>query len=132
MILNQGTIMKKNILFIMALALSSNTLIANSNIHRVLGITPRVHTKEKIVVPRRKKNYIEPKRVVSKNPQIDKLMKYTKIRKKAEKETSYGLKMGYKISKNFSFSVDVMAQVDKDKSYKIISKEANLQFALSL
>ena len=39
--------------------------------------------------------------------------------------------MGYKISKNISVSVDVLAQVDIQNS-KIKSKEANLQFALSL
>ena len=125
--------MKKSTLFLTVLTLSTNTLIANNNIHKILGITPKTDIIEKkIVVPKSRNRYSEPKKIISTNSQIDKLMRYTKVKKKAKDETSYGVKMGYKISKNISISLDVMAQVDIEKSYKIVSKEANLQFALSL
>jgi hypothetical protein len=122
--------MKKNILFIIGLALSSNALVANSTVNQVLGITAENQPKQ-IVVSKTEKRYIAPKKSPIKNPNINKLMKYTKIKRTPQKETAYGLKIGYKISKNISVSVDVLAQVDIQNS-KIKSKEANLQFALSL
>jgi hypothetical protein len=122
--------MKKNILFIIGLALSSNALVANSTVNQVLGITAENQPKQ-VVVSKIEKEYIAPKKSTIKNPNINRLMKYTKIKRTPQKETAYGLKIGYKISKNISVSVDVLAQVDIRNS-KIKSKEANLQFALSL
>jgi hypothetical protein len=122
--------MKKNILFIIGLALSSNALVANSTVNQVLGITAKNQPKQ-VVVSKIEKEYIAPKKSTIKNPNINRLMKYTKIKRTPQKETAYGLKIGYKISKNISVSVDILAQVDIRNS-KIKSKEANLQFALSL
>jgi hypothetical protein len=120
--------MKKIILFIIGSALSSNTLVANSNINQILGITAGKESK-KIVVSEIKKRYLAPKKSTTKNHNIDRLLKYTKIKRTSQQETAYGLKMGYKISENVSVSVDVLAQVDIRNS-KIKSKEANLHFAL--
>ena len=132
MILHQGTKMKKNIIFIIVLALSSNILLANNNISQLLGITVQKQIEEKIMILDANRSYAEPKKTISEDFQIDKLLKYTKIKRTPQKDTCYGLKMGYKISKNISISIDVMAQVDIESNYKIKSKEANLYFALSL
>jgi len=122
--------MKIYILFIIGLILFTNTLVANININRILGISAKKQSKEIVVIEREKK-YIAPKKSTTKNSQIDELIKYAKIKKNSQEETSYGLKMGYKISESISISVDVLAQVDLQKS-KIKSKEASLHFALSL
>jgi len=122
--------MKKNILFILGLIVSTNTLEANSNINQILGITANSDSK-KIMISEIERKYVAPKKSPIRTSQIDKLIKYTKIKRTAQKETAYGLEVGYKISKNISVSIDVLAQVDLQKS-KIKSKEANLQFALSL
>ncbi|SFV63844.1 hypothetical protein MNB_SV-12-2052 [hydrothermal vent metagenome] len=122
--------MKKYIIFIL-ITLFSNTLVAKSDINQLLGITAKKEIEKKIIVSDRKKRYIEPKKSTSKDSQIERLLKYTKVKKTSQKEMAYGLKMGYKISENVSVSVDVLAQVDIRNS-KIKSKEANLQFALSL
>ena len=122
--------MKRSIIFLIGLALFSNTLIANSNINRILGITAEKHSKE-ILISKTEKRDTQPKKITSNNSQIDKLLEYTKIKKTPQKETAYGLKIGYQISEHISVSVDVLAKVDIQKS-KIKSKEANLQFALSL
>ncbi|NEW61698.1 hypothetical protein GSY74_10410, partial [Sulfurovum sp. bin170] len=116
--------------FIMII-LFSNTLIANSDTHKLLGITVKTQTEQKVVVSDRKKRYAEPKRAIYKNAQMKRVLKYTKIKRTPQKETAYGLKMGYKISKNVSVSVDVLAEVDI-KNSRIKSKEANLQFAFSI
>jgi hypothetical protein len=124
--------MKKNILFIIVLALTSNTLLANSNISQLLGITSPKQREQKNVISDSNKNYAEPKKTMSKDFKIGKLLKYTKIKRRPQKNTCYGLKMGYRISKNISLSLDVLAEVDIKENYKIKSKEANLYFALSL
>jgi len=122
--------MKKNILFMIGLVLASNTLVANSNIPELLGITANNNSKV-IIISETERKYAEPKKTTSNNSHLKKLMKYTKIKRTPQKETAYGLKMGYKVSKNISISIDVLAQVDIRNS-KIKSKEANLQIALSL
>ncbi len=111
--------------------LLNNMLFATTN-SQLLGISTQNTISKPVQIPKEeKKSYSKPKEQVLANPAIDRFLGYTKMKKNALKEVSYGLKMDYKLSNKLSLSLDLMAQLE-ERSYKVKSKEANLLFALAL
>jgi len=132
MILNtRNDQMKKN-LILMLIALFTHTIVANSNIHQVLGISTSQQSKnEQLQLPKSTQKPIHLEKKLPNDPTLSRLLEHAKVKKTPQKEICCGIKMDYKLSKKLSLSVDLMAQVE-EKSYKIKSKEANVHLAISL